>query len=270
MSVVSMMDRLRARVAEQRRQEAELEALGPGAVEAARRERAKREAERIAADRAAHEAEQEAGLVSHLERCGMGSLDAQRVAGGLSDTWGWVDVPGRDGSPQKRVQALAAVRDWWRGSAPLLFLFGAPGTGKTLAAGWLLSQLRLEYHHPDWGPTWCWPSTVSETGIFALARELASSPLYGSDADRLRERLTRCRLLVLDELGTEIMTDPWQSLCDTVVVRRHAAGLRTVLLSNVSGKDFTSRYGSRISRRIREDGKAVSLGSETLSGKGRP
>src|SRR5690606_37429403 len=114
-SVVSMMDRLRARVAEQRRQEAELEALGPGAVEAARRERAKREAERIAADRAAHESEQEAGLVAHLERCGMGSLDAQRVAGGLSDTWGWVDVPGRDGSPQKRVQALAAVRDWWRG-----------------------------------------------------------------------------------------------------------------------------------------------------------
>lgn len=260
------MDRVRRRVAERRREQA---GWTPGQREEWAEARTRAEREQCEQARLEHEAAQQSALPQHLERCGMGARDAAKVALGLSDAWGWVDVPGREGVAPRRVQALQAARDWWRGDRSILFLFGAPGTGKSLAAGWLLTQLRLEYHRPDWGPTWCWPTTVSESGIVALARELATRPMYGTDADRLRERLTRCRLLVLDELGTEVMTDPWQSLCDTVVVRRHAAGLRTVLVSNVSGRDFTARYGQRVSRRIRDDGLAVSLGSQTLTGGGQ-
>lgn len=256
--MTTLMEQVRARVAARRR-ELDAEAQDPTRAAWAQAERERRAREGFAAAQADHEAAQAAALPAHLERCGLGARDAAKVALGLSDSWGWVEAE------RGRVQALQSARDWWRGDKPLLFLFGAPGTGKTLAAGALLAELRLEYHHPDWGLTWCWPSTVSEMGLFVLARELSTSPLFGSVADRLRERLCRCRLLVLDELGTEVMTEPWQSLCDTVVVRRHAAGLRTVLLSNVSGKDFTRRYGSRISRRIREDGQAVSLGAQTLS-----
>lgn len=206
-------------------------------------------ADATAARVAAHRQAQQEARAEHLISCGVGRLDVERLAAGLSAEW----------------EACRVARTWWRTPEPLLLLLGAPGTGKTLAASELVAACRLGYQDPELGDVWCWPSTVSERGHVVLSGELATSSYYGQDAEKQRHRLIGYRLLVIDELGTEVQSPPWQSLLDTLVNQRMRAKRKTVLLSNLDEDAFCARYGARVSRRIRDEGLAVSLGPVTMT-----
>lgn len=253
-----MVSTWREKIQEAARAHAERLALEEQRPELRAERHAAQEAERLA-QRKAHEATQRAGAAGHLERCGLRTRDASRVAAGLSADWGVV------GDGAQATSALRAARAWWKSDKVLLLLVGAPGTGKTCAVGELLARVRLDYVHPDLGRTWCWPTTTAESAAYVLAGDLAGD-VFAEDMGKRRDRLQRVRLLVVDELGAEVMSSPWQSLLQNILVNRHAAGLKTALVSNMGGQAFRQRYGAVVFRRLNEDGTTVSLGTETLSG----
>jgi DNA replication protein DnaC len=256
---VSFKARMMQAVAEDARRRA-LVLTQPEVALAAAAARAQLRRETAAQERAEHEVAEGARVLEHLKRCGLREGDAKLVAAGLSEDWGLV------GEGAQRTSALRAVRRWWADADSLLLcLFGAPGTGKTLAVGELLTQMRWKYHHPDWGPTWCWATSVADAGMYVLAADLAAN-VFAPEMEKQRYRMQHCRLLVVDELGAEVASGPWQSLLQNVLVCRHAASRRTVLASNVAGAEFRERYGDVITRRVSDDGTAVSLGDSTLTG----
>lgn len=197
----------------------------------------------------AHRKDQDDVMEQHLLSCGVQRQEVAHLVQGLRPEW----------------EACRVAREWWPSPSSILLLLGATGTGKTLAAAELIAQCRFGYVHPDFGETWAWPSTLSERGLFVLAGDLATTSYYGVDAEKQRSRLLGCRLLVIDELGTEVASAPWQSLLDTIVNQRMRAQRKTVLLSNLDKAGFKARYDDRITRRVRDEGQVVSLGSVTLT-----
>jgi DNA replication protein DnaC len=243
---------LRERVrqaAEAARRRAEEERGNPGL---AAQRKAQREA-LAASEKAAHEARQWARMGEALEDCGLQAGEVAALRRGLSGDW----------------EALREVRAWLKGPEAHLLLLGAPGTGKTLAGAEAVASCRFWYMHPDWGRTWAWPEALGDCGLYVLSGDVATLSYYGKDTETWRRKLCGCRLLVVDELGTEVMSAGWQSLLDTIFNQRHRAQRKTLLLSNLDAADFKARYGARLARRVREEGRAVSLGAVTLSGGGK-
>lgn len=203
---------------------------------------------------AAHEKAQADAMEEHLLTCGVGALESERLRKGLSGTW----------------EACRTAREWWATPGSLvLLMMGATGTGKTLAAAERIAAIRMGYVDSELGNVWCWPSTLSERGLYVLAGDLATNSYYDVEAQKQKMRLLGAKLLVVDELGTEVMSAPWLALLDNVVDGRMRQKRRTILLSNLDAATFKGRYGERIAGRIRREGMAVSLGAVTLA-KPRP
>lgn len=161
--------------------------------------------------------------------------------------------------PEKTL-ALEAARDWWASGEALLLLCGGVGSGKTTAAAWcLLKRMEQEAANPK-------PSggVPIEPGMFVTAPEFNGLSDYSPEARAWMERLSRCGLLVLDDLGTERMGDGELSCIQRLVGERHAADRRTVLTTNLSGEAFKKRYGERVADRIRESGIVKGSGKESL------
>jgi DNA replication protein DnaC len=157
---------------------------------------------------------------------------------------------------------VKAARDFWASDKAFLLFCGATGEGKTIAAVSLMAECRFPFHHPDFGATWCWPTTLSHRPRYELAGTLAQASHYGEAADDGRRRAITCKLLVIDELGAEVMTEPWLSRLEHIIDQRYRAKRRTVLVSNLNKKGFKDRYGARIARRIRDDGKVWPAGPD--------
>lgn len=151
--------------------------------------------------------------------------------------------------------AVKAVRDWCISKAGFLLLHGEPGTGKSVAAAsaFLYSKrARILDMALEW----------DSSGVFVDAADIASN-LFTDETKALVEHLEEARLLVVDELGAETMSDPWRGVLETVVNKRYGnPKLKTVLCTNVSTaraenggySPFRVRYGERISRRVAEAG----------------
>jgi hypothetical protein len=142
----------------------------------------------------------------------------------------------------KRTEALETV------SAPfgdVLVLMGGIGTGKTLAA--------------------CWWATEFRAAQFMTAAELARWPRYDMAA---MDRLLKAPGIVVDDLGTEYMDDKGNFLAvfDEFVNTRCANMRKTVITTNLTPADFGKRYGARITDRIVECGRFISVGGDSLRG----
>lgn len=247
------IDRIRAAAARQR-EEQELEAADPVYREKKRVDRLLR----LEAEKAQHEQERLEGYFEHLKRCGVGEREARIV----------IEMNNPD---LARWPALKITRDFWKDRrADLLLLRGPTGVGKSVAAAELIGMCRFDYMHPDFGPTWAWPTIVPDLGHYALAGDLCAGNLFGEQAEKHMNRLTRYRLLVIDELGQETWNAAWNSKLERIVGERHRQRRKTVLISNLGKEEvikqtpqgprhvtvdrFKEQYGERIARRIRDDG----------------
>lgn len=154
------------------------------------------------------------------------------------------------------TEATRALRDW--DSKPALWcclVIGGVGAGKSTAAGahvvnaGVLAAERGEYNRR---PVW------------VRAVEAARLSGFGGEAEERFDVWRRAPLLVLDDLGTEMITPVWQQTLDDVLDHRYQHSLRTIITSNLKADDFKTRYGERIADRIRQDGMVRELSAGSL------
>lgn len=168
------------------------------------------------------------------------------------------------GVPTRSVDALRgsavetaatnAVKAHQEGSRAFLLLFGAPGTGKTVAAVQGLYGAFLATS----------PYFLRDTAAFVRAIEAARlSQFDGADQERFR-KMKQAKLLVLDDLGAEMLHDGWRPMLDELIDYRYGERLKTIVTSNLDAKAFKERYGDRIVDRIRHDGAVCQCGEQSM------
>jgi DNA replication protein DnaC len=143
------------------------------------------------------------------------------------------------------TQVMGWARTFLAARRTIAVFSGARGTGKTVAAAWLVSR--------------------SAGGVFMPVSKLARISRYRDDE---MEPLERCPLLAIDDLGTEFVDEKgsFMATLDGLVNSRYADDLRTVITTNLPADAFKLRYGARIERRIREAGRFVELKGDNLRG----
>lgn len=147
------------------------------------------------------------------------------------------------------TNALESVKRWDNARSTgsfafsVLVLLGLRGVGKSVAAGWLLAK-----HGP---------------GCYCSAEALRASFKATNGPDReLFRRALRTRVLVVDEIGREDDAQSADAMLFDVVNARRGRGrdhtardqLWTLLLGNISEKDFRERYDPSTVDRIEQQG----------------
>lgn len=150
------------------------------------------------------------------------------------------------------TKALWATRRWVtyqrgtirpRGPRPILGLMGAMGSGKTVAAGWLVLHEGARYIE------------AAEVCRIAAAR-------WGDDLEAWR-RLQRQRVLVIDEVGTEPDAEAAAAAYRELLNKRQGDRL-TLLLGNMDKKTLRARLDPRTVDRLRERALVIELDGESL------
>lgn len=140
------------------------------------------------------------------------------------------------------THAVKAVETFLDSDKAFLLLMGSAGAGKTVAT---TAALARRY------------------GYIVRAVELARLSVYDKD-DRARlESLQETGLLVIDDLGAELSHDGFRPMLDELIDIRYGERTKTIITTNLDSATFKSRYGERISDRIRHDGLVEKCGDKS-------
>lgn len=152
------------------------------------------------------------------------------------------------GVPQVAIEALArpertgpwvAAGEFIDGGLQFLGLLGRVGTGKTVAAARVLR----------------WAARRGHEGAFERATTFARLSGYDKADRAWFERLCEARVVVLDDLSTEHLTEYGLSMFQEWLDRRASdPKLRTIITANVSKATLAERYGERIVDRLAGSG----------------
>lgn len=142
----------------------------------------------------------------------------------------------------RETVAVKAAREHADGIKTFLLLLGSPGAGKTIAAA----------------------AALVRGGVFRRAVELSRLSSFDREDQRTFLDACRVRLLVLDDLGSEMLHDGWRPMLDELIDIRYGDRLKTIITSNLDTQTFKARYGERIADRIRHDGDVVLCGDQSL------
>jgi len=126
-------------------------------------------------------------------------------------------------------------------AAESLFLNGGTGLGKTFLSACIAREVAGQ------GFSVVYDTAVSILEAFETAhfdRENAS------EAREKTDRVLRCDLLIMDDLGTELTTAFTQSALYTIVNTRLMEGRKTVINSNLTMEELRRRYSPQILSRL--------------------
>lgn len=126
----------------------------------------------------------------------------------------------------------AAVLGWLDGGSPTLLLVGPVGTGKTHAG------YALRHHAAQHGP-------VAAFHVADLLRALRP----GGDPRDVADLLT-CPLLVLDDLGTEMLSDWGHEQMGALWDERLRRECRQVITTNLGSAQLREHLGERVASRL--------------------
>lgn len=158
----------------------------------------------------------------------------------------YYDAEGDD-SPRKRMDRILRIcrsyaENFSTGAGSLLFT-GAPGLGKTFLSAAIARVVAEKGCSVAY-------DTVSQL-LSAFEREKFSrdEDEQAAAASRVRQ-LMGCDLLILDDLGTEMLTAFTQSALYSLLDGRIRAGKSTVISTNLDRTAITERYGPQLSSRL--------------------
>ena len=133
------------------------------------------------------------------------------------------------------------VEEFDRPGSHNMFLTGPSGTGKTYLTGCVAKSLI------DRQKTVIY---VSAAELFDTYRKAAVRSDETEDAASRLEKAETCDLLIIDDLGTESISDFSVSRLFSVISHRLSAGTSTIISSNCDLNEVSRMYGERISSRI--------------------
>lgn len=162
-----------------------------------------------------------------------------------SESFDCFDLSYYDGVPGAREQmeiVLGLCRDYaahfGKRSVNLLFR-GATGLGKTFLSGCIAREVSRKG-----------VSVVYETTVAALSA-YEDQKFHGSEAAEERIRLLQsCELLILDDLGTEMITEFTKSALYTLINTRLLAGKKTIISTNLTPAEMERLYTPQIVSRL--------------------
>lgn len=130
-----------------------------------------------------------------------------------------------------------------RSSENLLFT-GGPGLGKTFLASCIARAAAGK------GYSVCYETAVSAFRAFEREQFARSQEDYAAAADRVRQFL-ECDLLILDDLGTEVVTPVVLSGLYTLINSRSEASLPTLIILTPDSAEPETRYSPAIASRLK-------------------
>ena len=123
-----------------------------------------------------------------------------------------------------------------------LLLFGNPGLGKTFLSACIARVVSEKGH-----------SVVYDTASNIFSQFESSKFRRFDDDDSSDDDVNRyknCDLLIIDDLGTEMLTSFVQSTLYQIINGRLISGRKTIISTNLSPEQIGKRYGTQILSRI--------------------
>lgn len=163
------------------------------------------------------------------------------------------------GIPRRLARTLTALRDtpamsgaraWLESEKHWLVLGGGVGVGKSVAAAFALAA------SPGKG---AW---LTASGFVAT--------LGGFEGQRECERIKHLDVVVVDDFGTEHLSEFAASVFHEVLAARHENENRTILTHNLRRDVLRQRLGSRLADRVASDCVYVECGGASLRQEVRP
>lgn len=133
-------------------------------------------------------------------------------------------------------------------SGRCLLLMGKPGCGKTHLAAAIAGQICEQTNYD-----------AVYRSMPGLVHEIRATYDGGSDRTegQIIQAITRCELLVLDEIGATKTSEFELALLFSVINARYERQLPTVVVSNLAPSELSTAIGERCVDRLREGGGIV-------------
>lgn len=136
-----------------------------------------------------------------------------------------------------------------------LLLLGGTGTGKTHISSAIARELIHEGHEV------IYDSTQNVISDFEAERFKSG---YNSQEESKTDKYMTCRLLILDDLGTEFINQFTLSVMYNLLNTRQNRGLPTVISTNLSAEELARKYEDRIYSRIIGESTILYFGGKDL------
>ncbi|MCQ2558294.1 MAG: ATP-binding protein [Oscillospiraceae bacterium] len=151
-------------------------------------------------------------------------------------------------SPRETMQIVFSscrkFADQFPAVASNLLLQGGTGLGKTYLSACIARTVAEK------GYAVCYDTAVSALGAFETQKFSRDSDEAERAAARVK-RMLECDLMILDDLGTEMVTSVSTSALYTLINTRLTAGKKTIISTNLSEEDLQRTYTPQICSRIR-------------------
>lgn len=126
--------------------------------------------------------------------------------------------------------------------ANLLFQ-GGPGLGKTYLSACIAGVVA------DKGLSVCYETAVAALDAFEQ-QKFSRDSAEGQNASAKVQRMSDCDLMILDDLGTEMLTPMSQSALYTLINTRLVKGKKTIISTNLTDGELEKRYSPQIYSRL--------------------
>lgn len=176
--------------------------------------------------------------LSHMLDLGNQSFETFRF-----DVYSPVETYGRRRSARANMEyVFDACRDYAYQFSPRsgnLLLSGDPGLGKTFLSA-CIARVVSESGH----------SVVYDTAAHVFERFETQKFTRDDTACEDAERMLRCDLLIVDDLGTELTTEFVRSTLYQIINTRLMTGKKTIISTNLAPDALEERYGAATLSRI--------------------
>ena len=131
-------------------------------------------------------------------------------------------------------------------ASPNLLLQGSTGLGKTYLSACIAKTVAAK------GFSVCYDTAVNALGCYETAHFSRDTDDGTAAAQRIK-RMENCDLMILDDLGTEMITASSQSALYTLINNRLSNNRKTIISTNFTNADIQNKYFSQTVSRILGD-----------------